>query len=325
MLCTLMLDAYRRDEAEDVHDALQRLLWPGQPDWSPMGVYAYWNRATHELLYVGLASDLPERFAQHNGLVHHTGGNKKSQIDDYFAGNEYLGFSVLVQSRAVEIFDLVAALDHTLGAASSDIISVGEGQLIEIHRLVHGNRPPWNATGGSQSGQRWATAAGARLEVLSGQRDSLFVCRHAIRALPWEIRARIYEAVIHAARMRTVMAAHGLFAMPAEDEDDAELMTERILQSFLVRGGHLVQDLDASDTDITTWVERLGILEGWKEERALLPEVTPHGGGGRAVKELLDAVMASAEDPPARHFLATAALLEEGYLQRPLHLPPDGG
>lgn len=65
-------------------------------------MYAYWDRETHELLYLGLASDLPGRFAQHNGLVKHSGGNKTKEINAYFTDHEHLGFTVLLQGKAIE-------------------------------------------------------------------------------------------------------------------------------------------------------------------------------------------------------------------------------
>ena len=99
MLCTVIHDAYTADEQSEVHEALSTLLSAGQPDWSAKGVYAYWDRAGHDILYLGLASDLPSRFAQHNGLVNHGGGNKAKEIRDYFSGHERLGFT-MSSSRA---------------------------------------------------------------------------------------------------------------------------------------------------------------------------------------------------------------------------------
>jgi hypothetical protein len=50
MLCTVVLDAYEMGEREDVREALQVLTGPGQPDWSPMGCYCYWDRDTQDPL-----------------------------------------------------------------------------------------------------------------------------------------------------------------------------------------------------------------------------------------------------------------------------------
>lgn len=59
MLCTVIYDAYKTSERAEVHEALSTLLSPGQRDWSPKGVYAYWDRTNHDILYLGLASELP--------------------------------------------------------------------------------------------------------------------------------------------------------------------------------------------------------------------------------------------------------------------------
>ena len=193
VLCTAISDAYRAEERSEVRDALATMLSPGQPDWSTRGVYAYWDHDTHDLLYLGLASDLPNRFAQHNGLVPHSGGNKKDEIDAYFAQRETLGFTVLLQSKAVAIWERLAEFDPTLGSTAQAIIAFGEGQLIEMHRLVHGHRPPWNKVGGSKDGKQWATAPPALLEILAARRSSLFVARKTLRELAASLKWRFFE------------------------------------------------------------------------------------------------------------------------------------
>ena len=49
-------------------------------------------------MYIGLASDLSERFKQHNGILPNKEGSKQKQIDDYFSKNERLGYTIFVQS-----------------------------------------------------------------------------------------------------------------------------------------------------------------------------------------------------------------------------------
>jgi hypothetical protein len=123
MLCTVMWDAYASDERADVHSALETLLQSGS-DWSRKGVYAYWDVNSHELLYLGLASDLPTRFAQHNALTSHGGGNKKNEIDAYCAGQPLLGFAVMVQGAAVDMQDAVAAINPTLATPAHEMVAV---------------------------------------------------------------------------------------------------------------------------------------------------------------------------------------------------------
>lgn len=160
----------------------------------PTGVYAYWDVNTHELLYLGLATDLIGRFAQHNGLVKHSGGNKGREIDSHFASHELLGITVLVQSKAIAILEQVQQISLLLGATASGLVATGEGQLIEIHRLVHGHRPRWNKTGGARDGKRWATQASGLLDVLALRRDSLFTARAPLRTVADDLRVRFFEA-----------------------------------------------------------------------------------------------------------------------------------
>jgi hypothetical protein len=184
MLCTVIWDTYRADERREVWDALQCLLSDHSPDWSRKGVYAYWNPESRRLLYVGLATNLPERFAQQNGLITHTGGNKADSINDWFIKHERLGFTVLIQAAAVEILDMLYELSPSLGAESNGIARVAEGQLVELHRMEYGYMPPWNRVGGSTLGAEWATRGGRPIiRLLSAADSSLFVARRTLRQL----------------------------------------------------------------------------------------------------------------------------------------------
>ncbi len=321
MLCTAISDAYRTDERADVYEALTRVLGPGQADWTTKGVYAYWDFDSHELLYVGLANDLPGRFAQHNGITRHAGGNKTVEIAGYFATRERLGFTVLIQSKAVQILEDINAIDPTLGAVARNIIEVGEGQLIEMHRLVHGRWPAWNKTGGAKAGQRWATAARGLLDVLSLSRDSLFTARRPLRVVAEDLRIRFYESTVHASRMRAVMGAHFVGRMPTGEEEIQEL----VMKSLMLREGHLVQDLDTTDDEIRRWVALLGTPEQWekdaREHRARFFEAVGEGPlpqREQQMVELLDATISEAA--PTAHIDATADILRSGYLDRPLLL-----
>jgi len=291
------------------------LLGWGQPDWATEGVYAYWDTTTHDLLYLGLASDLPTRFAQHNGLKGHSGGNKTEEIAAYFGQREHLGFTVLLQSKAVAIWEEVAKLDPLLGAKASELIAVGEGQLIEMHRLVHGHWPPWNKTGGAKAGQRWATNASALLDILAGRRDSLFAARRSLRDLTPDLRARVFESTIHTSRMRVIMNAHDIGLVAADEKEAIEVITK----SFMLRNGHLLQDLDASDEDIRHWIGELADPTVWQAEaakwRGLVEEAMgtrPLTGRDRALADYLDSVVSEAV--PRIHLAATRDLLSTGYL-----------
>lgn len=321
MLCTAISDAYRTDQRAEMHDALERILGPGQSDWTPTGVYAYWDPGSHEILYLGLASNLPERFGQHNGLVSHRGGNKTAEIGRHFAQREKLGITVLVQSKAIKFLEDVAAVDPTLGSVARDLIGVGEGQLIEMHRLVYGAWPAWNKTGGSRRGQRWATPATGLLDALSLRRDSLFTARRRLRAVADDLRVRVFESTIHAARMRAVMGAHSVGSPPGTPEERQEV----VMKALMLRDGHIVQDLTSTDDEIRRWVALLGTDEQWAQDalehrRRFFEAVGPRelSARDRKVVSILDEAITDAAPPI--HLMATRDILDTGYLDRALDL-----
>jgi hypothetical protein len=254
MLCTVIWDIYRDDERRNIWMALQDLLPEHSPDWSRKGVYAYWDPENRELLYVGLATNLPERFAQHNGLVAHSGGNKLNAIEGWFAAHERLGFTLLLQAAAVEVLDTLYQLSPYLGAESAGITRIAEGQLIELHRLERGHRPPWNSVGGSARGARWATTSGRSvIRLLSAADSSLFVARRALRDLAADDRARRLETLVHTARMRALMESHQM-----DDYDlDPKAIMEKIQRFLMLRDGKLIDDLNSTDEQIRDWVRRL--------------------------------------------------------------------
>jgi hypothetical protein len=328
MLCTVISDSYTANERTEISDALSQLLARGSPDWSRKGVYAYWDRETHDLMYVGLASDLPSRFAQHNGLVGHGGGNKIKEIDGYFSQKEHLGFTIVIQGAAVAIQDAIAKINPLLGTSANELIAAGEGQLIETHRLVVGRRPPWNKTGGSKVGARFAMAAPALLDVLAFRRDSLFVARRSLRDLARDETALGYEAAIHAARMRAVMEAHEVGILPKKGRlpGNSEEAIRIITRGLMLRDGHLLDELDASDEQIVSWLRRVGDPEYWREEaadaRRLFEEFQGHdlSPADRQITDMLDTIFTEAAPP--EHVRAIEEVFSTGYLNDEPRLPP---
>ncbi|HEX6701353.1 MAG TPA: hypothetical protein VF101_11535 [Gaiellaceae bacterium] len=317
----MVSDAYATDERSEVFEALSDLLAPDSPDWSRKGVYAYWDRENHDLLYVGLASDVPARFAQHNGLISYGGGSKKQEIDDYFLHRSRLGLTVVIQGAAVAIHDAIVALDFTMGVRSDELIAVGEGQLIESHRLTNGRRPPWNKTGGSRTGKQWATRAPALLDILAARRSSLFVARKSLRDLASSEVALGYEAAIHAARMRATMDAHDVGRFP----DDSNELTLAIRKSLMLSGGHLLDELDASDAEVVEWLRKLSDPTYWRQEAEANRHRLEEARGGtlrfneRMIADLLDAVFEEAAPP--EHIAATQAIFRTDYLREEPQLP----
>lgn len=294
MLATVVWDVYHNDERREILRAIKELIPDGSPDWSRKGIYAYWDPETRNLLYVGLATDLLDRFAQHNRLVSHSGGNKADAIDTWFATHRRLGFSLLIQSAAVQSLDMLYHLSPTLGVESDDISRTAEGQLIELHRMEHGQRPPWNGVGGSVRGAEWAThSARPIVRLLSAQEQSLFVARCTLRKLAANTTYQRFEALIHAARMRTLLDQHDFESIGALSEAE---MVDRITRFLMLRDGKLIDDFGDMDAQIRNWVMALADSNARTAEReCLLYEV----------EDLPDDVVTLSDDTAALNFIAT--------------------
>jgi hypothetical protein len=254
VLCTVILQTYRQSETKQVHEALNTLMPVGHPDWSRKGIYAYWDPETHELLYVGLASSLPDRFAQHNALVRHGGGNKSAEIADWFAQHPKLGVTTMVQAAAIELLKTISDINPSMGGDPKEIIGLAEGQLIELARVALGKRPRWNKTGGARRGSGLAEhTEQSFIHLLCAARDSLLIARRSLTDLVADEQALRYEATLHSARMRAVLASHDVRGLPSNQGE----ISRRIEQLLHVRAGHLIDDLAPTDSDIIDWLRRL--------------------------------------------------------------------
>jgi hypothetical protein len=245
-LATVIRDVYHSNERKEMRKALRKLLPVGGMDWHPSGVYCFWDPESREVLYVGLATNIERRFAQHNGLAGSSAkGNKRRQIDEWFAEHPRLGYSIIVQSAAVVLLERFG-LD-----TSTEIIAIGEGQLIEAHIQQFGTRPPWNAIGGSSYGSTWAGPRSAGyFSLLTGRLDSLLVARRTIRQLAAEPDSVDREMTLHGARMRALhehgMAGevndHVIMSALTELFVNPELRDDPMRHLDLVASGHLLLD-----------------------------------------------------------------------------------
>lgn len=254
MLCTIIWDAYINSERREIWLALCELMPADSPDWSRYGVYAFWDPDTHELLYVGLTSNLPERFAQHNRLVQHSGGNKAERIDEWFSERARLGFTILIQGAAVQMLETLGEINPMLGVQRKGITQIAEGQLIELHKLERGCWPPWNSVGGSVRGAEWANPNDRSvIRLLSAAEDSLFVARRSIRALVRNEQDLRREAFLQVARMQALMEIHEMdfnFDMSPNER------VEKISRMLMLIDGKLIDDLSGADDRIRAWVGR---------------------------------------------------------------------
>jgi hypothetical protein len=246
MFGTVLRDVYRAHEKAALRAALDDLCSPTDDIlWSSTGLYAYFDPYHREaesqhsqLLYVGLASDIADRFARHNGLQGRgTRGSKRKQIDEWFQGHEFLGVAILPQSPLAQIdtYRERAALSRTLkrpkkmltsnpgdGQTSIELL---EGQLIEAHRRRTGTKPPWNDIGGSVAGQAQAEhgTAAQLLSMIDGRVDSLMCARWPIRCLSRNPSYGFFESdILHTARMNAIAST----SLGATDASIAEQLQQ---------------------------------------------------------------------------------------------------
>ena len=92
MFGTVIIDAYSKEDRKEMADAIEDLCSPNDNyGWSSAGIYCFWDYYTREVLYIGLASDLSDRFRQHNGIKLVSDSSCKFiKIEEYFNSNEKL-------------------------------------------------------------------------------------------------------------------------------------------------------------------------------------------------------------------------------------------
>jgi hypothetical protein len=225
---TVIVDTYSADEKAEVADALEALCSPSDTaGWSSAGIYIFWQPRPRRLLYMGLAGDLPVRFAQHNGLASCKPQDcKVREIDSYFKeSGERLGYSILALSPLAQtaVSRNKARFSHAdelykgeylewvnvLQSETRDQIEEIEGGLIEGYRLRHDNLPPWNKIGGSIRGRPGATARNDLLKIVAAVQDSLLIARYPLREIAGNETLERYETFIHVARMQAVAKSGG--------------------------------------------------------------------------------------------------------------------
>lgn len=219
MLGTVILDAFSPDRASEMATAIDDLCPPeGGGPFASSGIYAFWDPATKDLLYIGLARDLGIRFRQHTGLMSCAPEFcKVEQIAAYFAQpqSSLLGYSMMPQSpldqadcaRARTDLD-GRALDalKEFGEYGSDEIAQAEGQLIQAHLNRTGTLPPWNHIGGSLHGATAATLdTEPMLDLLRARFRHALTAKPALRDLAANPTAQRFENLLHVARFEMLM------------------------------------------------------------------------------------------------------------------------
>lgn len=223
MFGTVIIDAYRKEEALEMADAIDDLCSPTDNyGWASAGIYCFWDYYAEAVLYIGLAGDLAERFKQHNGILPIKEGSKQKQIEDYFSRNERLGYTIFVQSplsqplvhRNRKVYEKFAKqqnspIEDMLSEQGRDDIKRVEGILIESFRRKYGHFPPWNSMGGSMVGQTKVMENNINIVNSFCQPDNYainpIVSRSTIRELSRNPEWEWYENYLHAARMNLLI------------------------------------------------------------------------------------------------------------------------
>lgn len=204
MFATIIQDAYKKEEATKIAEALDDLCNPNDNyGWSSAGIYCFWDYYTKEVYYIGLAVDLTERFKQHNDLIPSFSGTKKAFINEYFKQKEILGFTIFVQSVMSQPFIKRKNSGFVFqNTEDRDDLKKVEGILIEAYKKKHGIFPKWNKIGGSIKGQ--ISAKMGNYEIIEGFTTNEFhplVSRSSLRELSENVTYERFEEVfLHVVR-----------------------------------------------------------------------------------------------------------------------------
>lgn len=220
MLSTFIREKYKLKDIPELAEAVDDLFDPAVDyGWASSGVYCFWDPNSYEILYVGLAVDLAQRFRQHNGLISAKPNTCKfSEISKWFKSNDQIGYSILAQSSLSQPsckkfnmrFDLskeemVEQYGELVQEGHEAIVNT-EGLFIEAHKKATGKIPCWNKVGGSIFGGRKATSKHIYLlKLFSGELDDWMVARKPIIQLSKNATYEKWENDLHAIRTHTII------------------------------------------------------------------------------------------------------------------------
>jgi len=220
-----MRDVYRSCDKPALRAAIDDLCSPRDYfGFASVGVYVFFDPSSHKTLYVGLARDLSERFAQHNSLVKMSDtGCKRRQVNGWFERNETLGYAAFVQSPLDQVsvhrqagtssaafYDEESNVFWGYEPGGLDNVKRAEGILLSSHLNAHGRLPPWNKIRGASHAPKLATPGGYRLlEMAAGAVDSLLVARKSIRELSGDPTAMAFEEALHVGRIGAIEDTFG--------------------------------------------------------------------------------------------------------------------
>ena len=241
MFGTVIMDTYKRDDKFKMMKAIDEICSPNDNyGWASAGIYCFWDYYIEEVLYIGLASDLCDRFKQHNGIKSVDDDScKYKYIENYFNNNERIGYTIFVQSplsqpltfRNRTQYEKIAneansSVENMLSEQGKDDIKRVEGILIESYRKKHGHIPPWNDIGGSIQGQNLVMPNNYNIVKSFCSPDDYeinpIVSRSTISELAENPSYVTFENFLHAVRMYVL-----IFGMEYEDALEFTIKNDR--------------------------------------------------------------------------------------------------
>jgi len=235
MLATVIVDKYRASETGRIEAALEGLCSPEDNyGWSSSGIYCFWDVQSKEVLYVGLAVDLPLRFRQHNGLASCPDAScKRERVAEYFGARLELGYSVMVQSVHSQGIctrwnlsrpEVLAWITEEFGyldeAETKRVMNREvdatmrrmESAMLQVHMDRRGRLPQWNRIRGVDRGFSEGVLTNARHFLdsltLSHAGPDPFLARVTLSGLQDCATYQRFEEVLHGGRI-TVLGRGG--------------------------------------------------------------------------------------------------------------------
>lgn len=204
-----MRDSFSDADPDVIADALEEIASPlDEYAWNSDAIYSFWDNRSAEILYIGLAGDIAQRFRQHSGIISTDGtGNKFREIRAHLAEARSIGFSVILHFSAVPM-----KVARNAGQLSAEFLDTDneaelrmlEGRLIAAHQLAFGDIPVWNKIGGSAAGAKQiADAQGVDFsvfELVTGRSNDGRVSRASLRELAEDPTACAMEFYLDAVR-----------------------------------------------------------------------------------------------------------------------------
>lgn len=156
---------FQQSERQNVVDAVRKIT---NTAFNRSGIYAFWDSASRELLYIGEAESLPNRLGQHLGLIDCEPSNCKSeQVKSMLLNHpeKNLGISICLRGPKPPFPDMnkvglyiqdpsYLANFENYRSDFKDFLRYVEGALLATYKSVHKKLPAWNGNASSASGQK---------------------------------------------------------------------------------------------------------------------------------------------------------------------------